>query len=472
MHEQPRWSKWSLLGLLGGVVWISLATSHGGLVSIPLWVVGSALLASGFSQLVWPGDTRITQTGAIAGAIGAILALPYSFALGFGGFLLLSATALASAWGAARMAFQLEPRYEGVPAATPSLGLVAKVAVDELILGFEQWGAAGFSLDGTVERVIDEVDRTHALFATEGFLEKPAAYHLPPPDLVDPEICRKEIGRHSVEILRFESGYAPADGEPGRERWMSYDPCRDGWAYVLRHDLPLDGGAARPFMICTNGYRMGHARLDVGLFERFFTQIGADLVIPVLPLHGPRRLGWHSGSGFLGIDVIDTLHAEAQAIWDMRRILSWVRTQEPSAIGAFGLSLGGYTTALFSCLAEGLSCAVAGIPLTDIPRMIFRHGATHQMEYAEHVGLDFDRVEELLRVVSPLALEPNVPLEGRMIFGATADRLVTPDQVHDLWRHWQEPEIVWYEGTHVSFMNETDVWAGVDRTLRENGIVV
>jgi hypothetical protein len=57
-----------------------------------------------------------------------------------------------------------------------------------------------------------------------------------------------------------------------------------------------------------------------------------------------------------------------------------------------------------------------------------------------------------------------------MIFGATADRLVTPDHVRDLWRHWDEPEIVWYDGGHVTFGSEREVWAGVDRTLRENGL--
>ncbi len=196
------------------------------------------------------------------------------------------------------------------------------------------------------------------------------------------------------------------------------------------------------------------------------------MLIPVLPLHGPRRLGWHSGSRFLGVDVIDLLHAETQAIWDMRRLLSWVRDQTSKPVGAFGLSLGGYTTALFASVAEGLSCAVPGIPVADLPRILERHAAPHQMRYAQMLGFDLDRVGEVLRVISPLALTPRVPLEGRMIFGANADRFVPADQVRDLWRHWEEPEIVWYEGTHVSFMNEPRVWSGVDRTLRENGLVV
>ncbi len=475
MFEQPRWSKWSVLNLAAGAIWISQATPLGLLTAIPIWIVASAFMASGVSQLIWPGDTRITQTGALAGALGVLISLPYAFGLGLGSFLILLGSSLAAAWGAGRMALQLEPHYENVPVPEPTFQLAAKVAVDELILGFEQWGATGFPLDGTVERVVDEIDRTHSLFEREGFLEKPDGYHVMPPDLVDPEIRRVEIAGHQVEMLRFESGYAPAVGEPGRDRWLGYEPCRDGRAYVLRHpsDSGSDsrgGGSPRPWLICTNGYRMGHARIDISLFERFYDRLGLNVLIPVLPLHGPRRLGWHSGSGFLGIDVIDTLHAEAQAVWDMRRLLSWIREQNAPAVGAFGLSLGGYTTALFASVAEGLASAIPGIPLADIPRIFSRHAAPHQMRYAEHLGFDLERAAEILRVISPLVLKPKVPFEGRMIFGATADRLVTPDHVRDLWRHWEEPEIVWYNGGHVTFRSERDVWTSVDRTLRENGL--
>ena len=465
MFEQPRWSKWAWLNLIAGYVWISTATSLGLLASVVPWVVGGAFLAAGVSQLVWPGDTRINQTACIAGIAGIVFALPAWLGLGFGTFLLLSVTALAASWGAGRTALQLEPHHEGVPTPEPTPLLAVKVAIDESILGFEQWGPAGFALDGTLERVIDELDRTHRRFDREGLLEKPERYHVAPPDLVDPEIRTREISGNRVEILRFESGYAPSEGEPGRERWLGYDPCRDGWAYVLRHD-----GPPRPWLIATNGYRMGHARMDIGLFERYFAANGLNLLIPVLPLHGPRRLGWHSGSGFLGIDLIDTLHAEAQAIWDMRRLLSWVRAQEAPAVGALGISLGGYTTALFASVADGLACAIPGIPLVDIPRMLMRHASAHQMRYAIHKGYDLDRAGELMRVVSPLALEPRVPHEGRLIFGGNADRLVTPDQVRDLWRHWDEPEIVWYSGSHISFTGEREVWSAVDRTLRDSGL--
>ncbi|MHA7837827.1 MAG: alpha/beta hydrolase, partial [bacterium] len=142
------------------------------------------------------------------------------------------------------------------------------------------------------------------------------------------------------------------------------------------------------------------------------------------------------------------------------------------SVGAFGLSLGGYTTANFVSLADGLACAIAGIPLADVPRMLRRHGAAHQIQYAIHRGLDFGRASQVMGVVSPLALEPRVPREGRLIFSGNADRLVPPDQVRDLWRHWEEPEIVWYAGSHLSFNAEREVWRAVDRTLLETGLHV
>ncbi len=465
MFEQPQWSKWSGLSLFAGVIWISQAISFGLIAAIPFWILGTAFLASGASQLLWPGDDRIGHTGALAGVLGPVLALPYFFVLDYPIFFGLVASALGAAWGASRLSFQLEPHYKGVPVPEPTFQLIAKVAVDEAILGFEQFTSTGFALDGTLERVVEEIDETHALFKARGYLEKPENYHRMPPDLEDPELRAETVAGQSVEMMRFESGYAPAEGEPGRARWLGYEPCREGRAYVLRHD-----GEPRPWMICTNGYRMGHARIDVQLFKRFYQKLGLNVVIPVLPLHGPRRIGWQSGSGFLGIDLVDTLHAEAQSIWDMRRLLSWVRAQGAPRVGAFGLSLGGYTTAVFASIADGLDCAIPGIPLADIPRMLDRHGSAHQMRYAKSKGFDLGRAGEMLRVVAPLVLRPKVPLAGRMIFGATADRLVSPDHVRDLWRHWDEPEIVWYDGAHVSFGSERQVWSGVDRTLRESGV--
>lgn len=445
------------------------AASRSLLPSIPLFALALVFATAGGGALFSPGDRRLTQIGALGGGLGALFALLAMPFLGVSAGLLLLAVSLFGGWGAGRMALELEPATPGVPSPRATPSLAAKVAVDELILGFEYaLGTMGYRLDGTIERVVRDVDDMHRFLDGADLLARPAAYHEVPPPLVDPEITIRSVRGRRVEVLRFESGYAPPAGAAGRARWGAIDACRDAFAYVLRHE-----GEPRPWIIATNGYRMGHAAIDVGIFDRFHDEtrgLGANVLIPVLPLHGPRSPHRHSGTGFLGIDVVCTIHAESQALWDMRRLRSWIAAQGEPPVGAFGLSLGGFTTANFASLVDDLAAAVPGIPLADVRRVLERHGAGPQLDYAKHLGLDLDRVGEILRVVSPLALEPAVPHDGRMLFGATADRLVTPDQVRDLWRHWQEPEIVWYEGAHVSFMGEREVWQAVDRTFHKAGI--
>jgi len=448
------------------MTWLSRIGAVGLFGALPIGLVGALLLGSGVSHLLWPGDRRVTEVGSLVGLAGAILALPLAFVVGPLWAILLSASALAAAIASGGKALAFEPQENGFPAPKRTLPLAAKVAVDEVVLSFELGQRGGGIPDAELDRTIEELARCRELFERQGFLEKPAGYHVRPPDLLDPEIRTRRIAGHAVEVLRFESGYAPREGEPGRERWLGYGSCRDAFAYVVR-----SGGAGRPWIVCTNGYRMGHAEIDVRVFERFFARLGLNVLIPVLPLHGPRRRSAHSGTGFLGLDVIDTLHAEAQAVWDIRRLLGWIRAQEPSAIGALGLSLGGYTTAVYASIDEGLVCAIPGIPLADISRLLARHGVQKHLRRAIDRGYSLERVREVLRVVSPLALEPKVPVAGRMLFGAVADRLVTPDQVRDLWRHWGEPEIVWYQGGHVTFRLERSVFAGIDHALRRSGLL-
>jgi hypothetical protein len=279
-----------------------------------------------------------------------------------------------------------------------------------------------------------EVLAAREMYDARGGLEKPAGYHQEPPALEAYGLRPEQVRGVAFEHLSFESEYQPHADEPGRDRWLSYARNRTAHAWVVRH-----ADASRPWLVCIHGYQMGWPLVDLYAFDpRWLSQkLGLNLLLPVLPLHGQRKQGRRSGDGFLAGNVLDSVHAEAQAMWDMRRMLSWVQGQGATKVGVYGLSLGGYNTALLSSLAPGLSCAIAGIPATDFARLVWRHGPALQVRALEHKGIARDAVDEVLRVISPLALETQVPKEGRAIFGAVADRLVPADQVRDLWVHWR-----------------------------------
>jgi dienelactone hydrolase len=229
---------------------------------------------------------------------------------------------------------------------------------------------------------------------------------------------------------------------------------------------------SRPWLVCVHGYQMGIPRIDLHAFEaeRMYRARGLNLLFPVLPLHGPRKVGRRSGDGYMTGDPLETLHAVAQAMWDLRRLLAWIRAQGATRIGVHGLSLGGYHTALLASLEGELACAIPGIPLADVTRAVWRHGPPLQIRYFERQGVVHEEVSEVLRVVSPLSLEPRVPRERRFLYGAIEDRLVPPDQVRDLWRHWERPEICWYAGGHVTFRLHPEVRRFVDGALARSGL--
>ena len=188
--------------------------------------------------------------------------------------------------------------------------------------------------------------------------------------LTDVTIRRVKGRRRSHERIVFDSGYRPYPGEPGRKRWLSYSANDREYALMLRHKEP------RPWLVCVHGAEMGRAALDLTLFRAWHLHedLGLNVVLPVLPMHGPRGRGLPNGAVYPGEDVMDNVHATAQAVWDVRRLLSWIRAQQPeSPIGLNSLSLGGYVTSLVASLEDGLTCAILGVPVADLIELRGRH---------------------------------------------------------------------------------------------------
>ena len=226
---------------------------------------------------------------------------------------------------------------------------------------------------------------------------------------------------------------------------MSYSANRTAHAVVLRH-----AGAPRPWLVCVHGYLMGHTGFGLWIFDaiRQHHELGLNVALPILPFHGPRRVRRFSGEGFLGGDALDTVHAEAQTIWDLRRVLGWIRAQGAPRIGLHGVSLGGYNAALLAGIDADLACVIAGIPPVDLARLVWHHTPPQTLRLAERAGIVHDEVAELFRVVSPLAFAPKVPVDGRAIYAGIGDHLIPADHPRDLWEHWERPRIVWMQSGH------------------------
>jgi hypothetical protein len=194
-----------------------------------------------------------------------------------------------------------------------------------------------------------------------------------------------------------------------------------------------------------------------------FRDLGFNVIQPVLPLHGPRRVGKRSGDGFATFDFLNNVHGMAQAIWDIRRCLAWVREQGCPSLHVHGVSLGGYTAALLSGLDPGIDTVIAGIPTVDLAWVMRHYVPSHNEAELEQHGLLGDNADVVHSVISPLAFECLVPPERRFIYSGVGDRMATPQQAYVLWKHWDEPRICWYAGSHVGY-----VWSGEVRRFVED----
>ena len=352
-----------------------------------------------------------------------------------------------------------------LPIARPTIALAAQAFRDEIVLmGLK--ARRPVSRPELFERITREVVAGVEFYGNKGWLDKPKGFFAKPPVLSDVTVRKVKDHRRSFYRLFFDSGYAPRHGEPGAQRWHSYSANDREYALLLRHPEP------RPWLVCVHGTEMGRAALDLALFRawKLHEELGLNIVMPVLPMHGPRSRGLPKGVVYPGEDVLDDVHATAQAVWDTRRLLSWIRLQEPeSLIGLNSLSLGGYIASLVASLDKGLTCAILGVPVADLVELLGRHSGlgegdprSETMSLAEPIG----------RMMSPLSLTPLVPLRGRFIYAGLADRVVHPrEQVIRLWEHWGKPEIVWYPGGHTGFFRSQSVQRFVWDAVQQSGLL-
>ncbi len=359
----------------------------------------------------------------------------------------------------------LDQGPDDLPIARPTIALVAQALRDEVVLmGLK--ARRPISQPRVYERINQEVVAALEFYGNKGWLEKPQGFFGESPPLPDVTVREVKARRRSYHRVFFDSAYTPHPGEPGRERWLGYTANSREYALLLRHPEP------RPWLVCVHGTEMGRAAIDLAVFRawKLHDDLGLNIVIPVLPMHGPRARGLPKGAVLPGEDVLDDVHATAQAVWDIRRLLSWIRLQEPeSLIGLNGLSLGGYIASLVASLEKGLTCAILGVPVADLVELLGRHSGFRDddprrltMRLAEPIG----------RMVSPLSLTPLVPMRGRFIYAGVADRLVHPrEQVIRLWEHWGKPEIVWYPGGHAGFFRSRPVQRFVWDALQRSGLL-
>jgi hypothetical protein len=349
-------------------------------------------------------------------------------------------------------------RHPQMPTRLTTSGLVASVLMDELALAYMPSFGTGHDA-AELERISKDTDVAIALFETNGWLTDPVRYHRTPPPPERPVLRPRWFGPIRYEELTFESGYEAVAGMPGAERWAAIASNARAYAYVLRHR-----GEPRPWLVSLHGLYVGKpADLVAMRALHWFRARGFNVIFPVAPLHGPRASGRRSGAGMITVDYVTNVHAFSQAVWDIRRSLAWVREQGASSITVHGVSMGGFLAAIVAGIDNGIDRVIAGSPLVELGNVPAR--APKQVrQQLDGYGLTGARAEAVHRVVSPLALLCKVRHDARFIYAGVGDRFTRAGEAYRLWRHWEEPTVLWFSGSHTAdWTGEKDAF--LERTI-------
>ena len=207
---------------------------------------------------------------------------------------------------------------------------------------------------------------------------------------------RELRGGGRVVDIRWPSDYTTYLPEL-LERYDRRPSNRLAAARLWLHDEP------RPVAVLVHGYMAGQYAVEERMWPSkwLFHKLGMVLAFFVLPFHGVRSIRRRiAPPPFPGSDPRLSNEGFRQAMADFCDLVRWLRARGHASVGAMGMSLGGYTTALATTVAAELAFAVPVIPLTslaDFARDQGRLGPSGEQCEQQHRALD--AVHE---VVSPL----------------------------------------------------------------------
>jgi dienelactone hydrolase len=323
------------------------------------------------------------------------------------------------------------------------------------------------------------------------FMERRMAPRTPRIDRGDSRSRLVEVARaYGDGTLGLPSRFFPAPGAPmvtlasGGEgplgtrivdlSWPSeYEPflpeARELYARVREnhaaHARWWTSGRGRPTIVMLHGWGGGHAWVTARTFAvPYWLRHGYDVAAFVLPYHGPRAPG-PSGALFPSPNPLRTNEGFGQAIFDLRALARFLRDRGASAVGAMGMSLGGYTTALWASVDPDLGFAVAMIPAVSMAKLMWRHGETSPVRRAAaRAGITEDLLADAFAVHTPTARPPRLPRERLAVIAGRGDRITPPDHAEALARHWGV-DVAWFDGGHLAQLGRGDALRAVRRQL-------
>ena len=314
-----------------------------------------------------------------------------------------------------------------------------------------------------------EHDRRAELLDVIAHYEAPetrASFFPTPPHPVATSAAAGELdGGHIVE-LAWPSPYVPSL-PAARDAYLAFEKNRRVRARAFLHDVP-----PRTAVICLHGYQGGSFFVGERAFSvRWLYALGCDVVLFSLPFHGPRRdddaPSWPSPN------PVRSNEGFGQAIFDLRALVRWLRARpgaEEQKLAVLGISLGGYTAALFAT-TDALDFVGPMVPVASWPELLWSHGEGRaERDRAEKEGITLPLLQRAMALVSPLERTPLVTPDRVLVQSARGDKIAPPEHGLRLAEHFGGVHLA-FSGGHVLQLGRRDAYAAIAQRMALLGLI-
>jgi pimeloyl-ACP methyl ester carboxylesterase len=290
------------------------------------------------------------------------------------------------------------------------------------------------------------------IWSTEAVAEKVLARLEPGAEI--PEVFARVFGSRSQIDQRGEL----------RDKYLGVENNRTAYARWFRHQQ-----GPRPCAVLLHGYMAGTLSVERWLWPvRRLFKGGMDVLISVLPFHGPRRDARRGmmPPAFPSNDPRFTVEGFRQMVFDQTALFDFLLDGRASSVGVMGMSLGGYGAALLSTIERRLGFAVLYVALGQLEDFALRFGRmvgdeTQQAEQAE-------ALRRAQWPINPLARPPLVPPERVRVIAGEFDRVTGIAHAEKLARHFGV-SVEMFAGGHLLQFSRVKAFASAFQMLQQAG---